>query len=512
MNQSIHRTEISPALTAMILGAVIIIAAGLRFNLLGAHSLWVDEAASARFATLPWRPFLHTLWSYQGNMALYYVLLRAWMHLGDSEFMVRSLGVLFGVLTIPTIYALGKRLFDRTTGLTAAALLSVHSFHILWSQQARAYSFVLLLLVLATYFLVRAMESNDSSFHWAVFATVAALSVYAHIFAVLVLAAHAISILSPKPYRVSARNLLLTAILFEHLIAPMAIFVLFNLRSSQLNWVPQPSLGEFWGVLQLLTSQGGKVLVVFYLTLCSLAFLSPAGAQRSEKEYWSLRLMALWLILPPVLTLAISPIKPLFDPGFMVLCVPALVMLAARGLTKLTAVPVVRSWAAFAAFVIVMSLSLASNRRPPSYRITLNADWRSAVNYVLQHEQPGDGAVFYVPNVYPYVYYAHRAAETQHRASAAPDVLYPPDVWQPLSREEIENVTSGHRRVWLILHNESFNPNAAFIMESTLRERFGLPDERVFSGEAMPIKVQLYGPIQALQVEDPITNNLITNR
>jgi mannosyltransferase len=504
--------SISPILTALIMVGAILLGAGLRLHLLGTHSLWIDEAASVRFATLPWRPFLHTLWSYQGNMTLYYFLLRAWMHLGDSEFMVRSLGVLFGVLTIPAMYLLGKQLFDRMTGLTAAALLSVHSFHVLWSQQARAYSLLLLLLVLTAYFLVRAMESNDNFFHWGVFATVAALSVYAHVFAVLVLAAHAISILFPKPYRVSTRNILLTAILFEHLIAPMAIFVLINLRSSQLNWVVQPSWQEFWGFLQLLTSQGGKVLVVLYFTLCSLAFFSPAGVEKSEKEGWSLRLMALWLILPPVLTLAISPIKAIFDPGFMVVCVPALVMLAARGLTKFTAVSFVRSWPAFAAFVVVMLLSLASNARPPRYPITRNADWRSAVNYVLDHEEPGDGAVFYVPNVYPYVYYARRAEERQHRASAAPEVLYPPNDWQPLSREEIKTVTSGHRRVWLILHNETFNPNAVFIMESTLRERFGLLDEHVFSGEAMPIKVKLYGPIQAVQLQDPITNNLINNR
>ena len=43
------------------------------------------------------------------------------------------------------------------------------------------------------------------------------------------------------------------------------------------------------------------------------------------------------------------------------------------------------------------------------YRITLSADWRSAVNYVLGQEQPSDGAVFYVPNDYPFLYYTHRA-------------------------------------------------------------------------------------------------------
>ena len=66
---------------------------------------------------------------------------------------------------------------------------------------------------------------------------------------------------------------------------------------------------------------------------------------------------------------------------------------------------------------------------------------------VLQREQPGDGAVFFIPNTYPDRYYTHRA-EIQHRVKEAPEILYPPTPGQPLSREEVMNVTNGHKRVW----------------------------------------------------------------
>jgi hypothetical protein len=230
---------------------------------------------------------------------------------------------------------------------------------------------------------------------------------------------------------------------------------------------------------------------VVYLGLCGVAFMSPAGGKRSDTENWGLRLLALWLALPPLLTLAASPIKPLFDPGFMVMCVPAVVMLAARGLVKLSAVPAVKYWAATAAFVLIALLSLVSITRPARFRITLNADWRSAVGYVLVNERPGDGVVFCIPNDYPYLYYSQRALR-QHTVAAAPDVLYPADPWEPLSREEVEKVTSGRQRVWLILHNEKFDPVEATTIESTLDESFKMVDEHVFSGEAIPITVELY--------------------
>ena len=93
-----EHSTISEARAALVLGAVTILGAILRFHLLGAHSLWIDEAASVRFATMPWRLFLHTLWSYQGNMTLYYFLLRAWLHLGDSEFLSPALAAWLPVL------------------------------------------------------------------------------------------------------------------------------------------------------------------------------------------------------------------------------------------------------------------------------------------------------------------------------------------------------------------------------------------------------------------------------
>jgi mannosyltransferase len=443
-----------------------------------------------------WPTFLRTLWGYQGNMALYYLLLRAWVHLGDSEFVVRSLSVLFGVLTIPAVYALGARLFDRATGLAAAVLLSVHSFHIHWSQETRAYSLLTLLLVLTTYFLIRALESNRRSSYWIAFAVAAALSVYAHIFAVLVLGAHALSLALPRPFRVGLRTIAFVTLVFGFLIAPMAAFVLLH-HSDQISWIPSPTLADISEFLQLLTSQGGMLLVVVYLVLCGLAFwhtAGPAGTVNStvnSKESWGLRLLVLWLALPAVLTLAASVIKPLFVSRYMVMCVPAIVILAARGLVNLYHAAAVRHWVATAALVVTVALSGWGAHRYFAAFALEASDWRSAVGYILAHQQPGDGAVFFIPNVYPYRYYVRRA-ESQTGVAAAPDILYPPQPWQPVTPAEVRHVISGRQRLWLILHIESIDPQAVDIIQSTVAETFHLAEKRVFLGGADPITIALY--------------------
>jgi hypothetical protein len=82
-----------------------------------------DEAASWTFARLPWHSFLKARWDYEGNMLFYYLILRLWVHLGDSEVILRSLSIFFGVATIPIVYRLGA-LFSRSAGLIAATLVT----------------------------------------------------------------------------------------------------------------------------------------------------------------------------------------------------------------------------------------------------------------------------------------------------------------------------------------------------------------------------------------------------
>jgi mannosyltransferase len=477
--------SLSPARTALVLGGIVVISAVLRLHSLGTASLLIDEAASDLFATMPFNDFLHTLWHYQGNMTLYYFMLRAWVHIGDSEFMLRLPSMIFGVLTVVATYALAARLFSRLTGLIAAALLSVHGYHIAFSQMARSYSLLLFLLLLTMYLLVSAMESQSTR-DWTIFAFSAAACVYAHIFAVLVLSSFAVAIILPKPFKVEGRRILLVALVFEHLVAPMALFVLLH-HSDQLDFL-KPTWTDINGFLHLVTGQGGTFLTVLYLTLCVFAFVTPGG--RSEREGWALRTFGLWLVLPPLLTLAATPIKPLFAPYMLVMCVPGLIILAARGITNLLNASRALRLAGAAACVLVLALSIVSIQRPVDYEYVPNADWRSAVTYLLEHQEPGDGVFFYIPNNYCYRYYVRRAQD-EHRVATAPDTLYPPAQWQPLSPEEINLVTAGSKRVWLVQFLNFVHPERFAVVNSTLDQNFRLIERHVIPGQE-PVTLDLY--------------------
>lgn len=126
--------------------AILVIAILLRAPLLGAKSLWLDEAASVRSAT----PRLERL--DPNNPPLYFMLLYVTMEtIGGSEADIRLPSLLFSVLAVGLLYLLGREVADRETALLAAALLALSPLDVWYGREARMYamiSFVTLLMAL----------------------------------------------------------------------------------------------------------------------------------------------------------------------------------------------------------------------------------------------------------------------------------------------------------------------------------------------------------------------------
>lgn len=123
---------------------------------------------------------------------LFYVAeLAAVRTFGDSLFAWRFLPVQFGLLAIAAAYALARTLFDARAGLIAAALFAVSPVERIYSQQAREYSLLTLLVLVATLAIVVAVRKKSIGL-WAAYAVVTAAALYTSPFMVYVLAAHAV--------------------------------------------------------------------------------------------------------------------------------------------------------------------------------------------------------------------------------------------------------------------------------------------------------------------------------
>jgi hypothetical protein len=96
---------------------------------------------------------------------LYYLLAHAWLALGRDESVLRTLSALLGALAVPLVGLLGAALFDRRVGMVAAALLAVAPAHVFYSRDARMYPLLTLLVLVATYALVRATGAGRDVGH-----------------------------------------------------------------------------------------------------------------------------------------------------------------------------------------------------------------------------------------------------------------------------------------------------------------------------------------------------------
>lgn len=208
---------------------------------------WVQRLAQGGFASLTDETVVHRL----SHPPLYFLCLGVWMTLaGDSEFSLRFLSVVFGVLSIAMVYPLGARIVSRRVGLTAMTLMALSPFLIMYSRMVRLYSLELLLCLVSCWFLLRLLECPDSARTWLAYVTSSALAVYTEYLAFFVLAAHAVlAVCQIKHSRRFALRLLGGQLVVLLIFAPWIPYMLrlaaelegasdaFTGMNSIINWV-----------------------------------------------------------------------------------------------------------------------------------------------------------------------------------------------------------------------------------------------------------------------------------
>lgn len=124
----------------IIMGLLLIMAAGVRIINLDAQALWYDEGVAYGHSQ---RSLLELIPRLQDNVHVpaYFGSLALWEDVtGSSEFALRYYSVLWSVLGIAFAFALGKRLYGDVAGLAAAAFIAFNTFNIYYAQETRMYA------------------------------------------------------------------------------------------------------------------------------------------------------------------------------------------------------------------------------------------------------------------------------------------------------------------------------------------------------------------------------------
>lgn len=161
-----HPSEARCRAQVAVLVILLCAAAGLALRLydLGGRPLWVDEAATWAFASLGVAPLVNVMAWVEPTPPSYYLLMKAWMSLGDgSEFWLRLSSALISAASILLFGVFLWRAFGPVPAGWGAALLAIAGGHVRYAQEARVYSAIFMLFVLGLLLMERLVNAMEAA-------------------------------------------------------------------------------------------------------------------------------------------------------------------------------------------------------------------------------------------------------------------------------------------------------------------------------------------------------------
>jgi mannosyltransferase len=339
-----------------------VLAALIRFLTLGVQSYHHDEVVTA--SRILRGSFGHAMDAVnfgESTPPLYYALAWVWTQVtGNTEYGLRSLSALAGVATVPVVFLVARELRDARAGLLAAALAALNPMLLWYSQEARAYSLVVLFSTVALFYAVRATRASGRRelLLWGFFG---GLALATHYFAVFPLAAEAVWLLRRR----GRGSLWGIAILAASGLA-LAPLALHQSSLSHAEWIQNLSLGHrVWeSAATFTTGETGDIigqperpwLAYLPLALClsSFALLFVRGTREALRAARAPLAIGLFAFLAPVALALVSPGK---DYVLARNLIPALVPLLLVVAIALTMSSARRLGAVLAAALLAYSLA-----------------------------------------------------------------------------------------------------------------------------------------------------------
>ena len=314
------------------LGAIFILALGLRLYGAGTREIWYDDAFSYFLAKQSLGKII------SGTAAdtmppLYYFLLHYWMKIGESLFVLRLLGVLLSLGTLAVVIDLGRRLAGIEAGLWAGLIVAVAPFQIYHAQELRMYTLLGLAQVSYIWFFVRLQQlhvGNKTGWLWFGLIFTGTMAMYSHNLAIFGLILPDFYLLLKRAWK-GLLKLAGAQVVILALAAPWLVMIPGQIDKIQIAfWTPLPGLVEVMqAILQahIFLPLEGAVMVTGALLsiLCTVLVAIESWRQRKTPGVGLLSLLALGL---PILLLTASYVmRPIFVPRGLILSMLAYAIL-----------------------------------------------------------------------------------------------------------------------------------------------------------------------------------------
>ncbi|MBX3057015.1 MAG: glycosyltransferase family 39 protein [Anaerolineae bacterium] len=435
----------------------------LRLVNLGFQELRADEGYSFPYTQMPLAQVIPALIPVgEEHAPLHYLVLNVWANMaGTSEFVLRYLAVLPGVLLLPLLFRWGRRLQGEKLGLLMALFAAVSQSLVWLAQDVRnQYVMVMFMTTLATLLLARAV-ARPSVTRWLLYALACALTIYSHYYGVFALLSHGLFLL------LGARRLL-----WQWLLAGLVAALLFApwLAATLPGWLGQ------------LTVPGNPQLFDYLLTVgqelaVGPAFDHPAGPwvlalaaalavvgwltlwQRGQRPWAAL--LGFWLVSTAVTVYLVLLRRSIFNAYYIAPAAPAWWALVSLGILALAQNRrwMVRATAVASAGIVLTAAALSLvHYHGNVVQYGRYYGYRDIAAHIADNREPGDVFVAHFPDpALTYYLWDVDIPQTMQPASFPADTA--------VTEQALADLAAAYDRIWFVPahHSPFWDPeNIAF--------------------------------------------------
>jgi len=367
------------------------------------------------------------------------------MAAGTTEYALRFPSALTGLLALPLIWAWGRRLFDQRVAFVAVLLLAVNPYHLWYSQEAKMYSLLVVVVMLALWAFVEAVE-RGRFWRWALWLALTSICFYIHVLGALVIPLQALWLLITPRWRKRWRAYAaaLAALVLPYL--PLVWWQWKLLTNPDFRtghpFVSLPRMLLLTSVAQV---QGIPRAPSTFL-LAAPIFLLLAALFLNGDYKTGRRLTLTWWFFPLLALFGISLATPLFTDRYLIWTLPAMLLLLASG-AVLTARR--NRWVATALMLLLIGFQFWNGWRETT--VPIKSDFRSAAAYVQVRRSSDDLTMFLMPYIrHTYRYYdpSPYAWTDPPYANRQADIELLP--------QRMESLIKGYSGLWLIESEPEF--------------------------------------------------------
>lgn len=149
----------------IVVGAITILGALLRFYHLGFKPLWVDEATLYWISHGNLQNIIAQNASQNSAPPLFAILISPILKIGDSETILRSLSWVGGVAAIPAIYFLSRQFLNRNPAYFTTLVVAIAPTQVKYSQELREYSLTFLVAIIILLFFFKHLR-RPNWYNW----------------------------------------------------------------------------------------------------------------------------------------------------------------------------------------------------------------------------------------------------------------------------------------------------------------------------------------------------------